>query len=131
MKPKLRGLAKCQPFVSRERQAPKITDAQKQAIHALIERVASGKHTAVRLESLNDAAHFVAVLSHNTTRPISFEFERCEIVTHIEDDETSTLGYLVITTRQTGVGRRSADLQQAEKLQRLLNLAQMSQPHGV
>ena len=40
MKPKLRGLAKCQPFVSRERQAPKITDAQKQAIHALIERVA-------------------------------------------------------------------------------------------
>lgn len=111
------GLMRFQTLTDRKIPAIPITDEQRNVLHGVVERAASGKDTALRFDSLGSLEVFLRHLVHNTPRPLSFSFERTEIIVFVEDESEQVLGFLALTTKSTGVGKRSADLCQATRIQ--------------
>jgi hypothetical protein len=119
------GLMRLQTLTDRKIPALPITDEQRNVLHSVVNRAAAGNSTALRFDSLGSLETFLRHLVHNTPRPLSFSFERTEITAFVEDDDDSVLGFLALTTESTGVGKRSADLRQATRIQEGLSDARV------
>ena len=109
-----RGLMKLEEYAS-NKFAPAVSPAQVDKILTLYEAVQQGRAHALRYDTMAHAAWALRLLVFHAPCKIVLEFTPHEIMIALLNDDKEQVGWFLITTKQTGIGKRSRKLRESER----------------
>lgn len=109
-----RGLMKLEKYASNQI-APVISQQQALKIQQLYATILEGIVYAKRYDTIEEAAWGIRLLAYHAPCRVIFEFTPHEVMIALLNDKDEQVGWILITTKQTGIGKRSRKLLEAER----------------